>query len=40
MIQRNLWSGNNIPSSGPVTGPTGPRAVDNMIFTGLRYYIP
>jgi len=39
-MQRNLWSGNNIPSSGPVIGPTGPRGVDNMIFTGMRYYIP
>ncbi len=39
-MQRNLWSGNNIPSSGPVIGPSGPRAVDNMIFTGMRYYIP
>ncbi len=39
-IQRNLWSGNSIPSSGPVIGPSGPRGVDNMIFTGMRYYIP
>jgi hypothetical protein len=39
-MQRNLWSGNNIPSSGAVTGPTGPRGVDNMFFTGMRYYIP
>jgi hypothetical protein len=35
MIQRNLWSG-----IGSATTPTGPRALDNMIFTGLRYYIP
>jgi hypothetical protein len=35
MIQRNLWSG-----VGSATTPTGPRAVDNMIFSGLRYYIP
>jgi hypothetical protein len=39
-LQRNLWSGNNIPASGPVVGPSGPRGVDNMIFTGMRYYIP
>lgn len=39
-FQRNLWSGNNIPSSGPVIGPSGPRAADNMIWTSLRYYIP
>jgi hypothetical protein len=35
MIQRNLWSG-----IGSATTPTGPRALDNMIFTSLRYYIP
>ena len=35
MIQRNLWSG-----LGSATTPTGPRGVDNMIFTGFRYYIP
>jgi hypothetical protein len=35
MIQRNLWSG-----VGSASTPTGPRGVDNMIFTGLRYYIP
>ena len=34
-FQRNLWSG-----VGSATTPTGPRALDNMIFTGLRYYIP
>jgi hypothetical protein len=34
-IQRNLWSG-----VATATTPTGPRALDNMIFTGLRYYIP
>jgi hypothetical protein len=39
-LQRNLWSGNNIPSSGPVTGPTGPRAANSMIFVSMRYYIP
>jgi hypothetical protein len=35
MIQRNLWSG-----VGSSTTPTGPRGLDNMILTGLRYYIP
>ena len=34
-LQRNLWSG-----VGSATTPTGPRGLDNMIFTGLRYYIP
>ena len=35
-IQKNLWSG----SSGTSGFPSGPRGLDNMIFTGLRYYIP
>jgi hypothetical protein len=39
-LQRNLWSGNNIPSSGPMTGPTGPRAADPMLHISMRYYIP
>ena len=34
-VQRNLWSG-----VGSATSPTGPRALDNMFLTGLRYYIP
>jgi hypothetical protein len=34
-LQRNLWSG-----MGTATSPSGPRAADNMLFTGLRYYIP
>ena len=34
-IQRNLWSG-----LGSASTPTGPRALDNMIFTSMRYYIP
>lgn len=34
-IQRNLWSG-----VGSTTTPNGPRGLDNMIFTGMRYYIP
>ncbi len=39
-MQRNLWSGNNVPSTGPITGPTGPRATDPMVFVSMRYYIP
>ena len=34
-IQRNLWSG-----VGSATTPTGPRGLDNMLFTSMRYYIP
>jgi hypothetical protein len=34
-VQRNLWSG-----VATATTPSGPRALDNMIFTGMRYYIP
>lgn len=34
-VQRNLWSG-----VGSSTTPNGPRGLDNMIFTGMRYYIP
>ena len=34
-MQRNLWSG-----IGSATTPSGPRGLDNMIFTGMRYYIP
>jgi multidrug efflux pump subunit AcrA (membrane-fusion protein) len=34
-IQRNLWSG-----IGNAVTPTGPRGLDNMIFTSMRYYIP
>src|ERR1017187_4127929 len=39
-FQRNLWSGNNIPSSGPATGPSGPRATEPMVDVSMRYYIP
>lgn len=35
-FQRNLWSG----ATGTTGFPTGPRALDNMIHTGMRYYIP
>ncbi len=34
-LQRNLWSG-----VGSTTTPSGPRALDNMIHAGMRYYIP
>ena len=34
-IQRNLWSG-----VGSATTPAAPRALDNMIHVGMRYYIP
>ncbi len=34
-LQRNLWSG-----STPAGGVTGPRAQDNMVHVGMRYYIP
>ena len=36
-MQRNLWSG---VGGGPAPTPSGPRALDNMIFTSMRYYIP
>jgi hypothetical protein len=36
-MQRNLWSG---IGGGPAPTPSGPRGLDNMIFTGMRYYIP
>jgi hypothetical protein len=39
-IQRNLWSGNNVPTTGPVTGPTGPRATEPMVHVSMRYYLP
>jgi hypothetical protein len=38
-IQRNLWSGYGGFTSA-TTVPTGPRGLDNMFFTGMRYYIP
>jgi len=39
-IQRNLWSGNNIPATGPITSPSGARATEPMIDVSMRYYIP
>ena len=36
-VQRNLWSGTATTAGLPTTGP---RAVDNMIHMGMRYYIP
>jgi hypothetical protein len=38
-LQRNLWSGYGGVSSTDVS-PTGPRGLDNMFFTSMRYYIP
>jgi hypothetical protein len=34
-LQRNLWSG-----VGSATTPSGPRATDQMVHVGMRYYIP
>ena len=34
-LQRNLWSG-----AVPAGGVSGPRAEDNMVHVGMRYYIP
>jgi hypothetical protein len=39
-IQRNLWSGVDVPATGPITTPTGPRATEPMIHVSMRYYIP
>jgi hypothetical protein len=39
-VQRNLWSGVNVPATGPVTSPTGPRATEPMVHVQMRYYIP
>jgi hypothetical protein len=39
-IQRNLWSGSDVPASGPITSPTGARATEPMIHVSMRYYIP
>ena len=41
-LQRNLWSGsvNAVVPNQPAFRPTGPRALDNMIHVGMRYYIP
>ena len=35
-LQRNLWSGVGVAG----TVPSGPRALDNMVHAGMRYYIP
>ncbi len=44
LLQRNLWSGSTATATAaafePVPAPTGPRAQDNMIHMGMRYYIP
>ncbi len=41
-LQRTLWSGANtaVVANTPTSRPTGPRAMDNMIHVGMRYYIP
>jgi hypothetical protein len=39
-IQRNLWSGVNVPATGTTTTPPDPRATEQMIHVGMRYYIP
>ncbi len=39
-VQRNLWSGTNVPTSGPMTTPTGPRATEPMVHAQMRYYLP
>lgn len=36
-FSRNGWSGNNNVLTAPGVAP---KAVDNMIFTSFRYYIP
>jgi hypothetical protein len=36
-IQRNLWSGT---STNLNNDPTGPRATEQMVHAGMRYYIP
>ena len=35
-ISKVGWSG----TGGGVTTPVSPKAIDNMVFTSLRYYIP
>jgi hypothetical protein len=40
LLNRQLWAGLNVPSTGPVTGPPAPRAQDSMIHVQMRYYIP
>lgn len=44
LLQRNLWSGTTATASAaafqPVPAPTSPRAQDNMVHVGMRYYIP
>ncbi len=42
-LQRNLWSGavtGTVATPAPVVRTTGPRAQDNMVHVGMRYYIP
>jgi hypothetical protein len=40
-LYKNGWSGNNTsPTAAIQPAGVGPKAVDNMIFTSFRYYIP
>ena len=41
-LQRNLWRGtvSTAVTNAPFPTPSGPRAEDNMIHAGMRYYIP
>jgi hypothetical protein len=40
-IMKSGWSGNNSSPSSPTPGPSiSPKAVDNMLFTSFRYYLP
>ncbi|MGI4757480.1 MAG: hypothetical protein ACRYGF_11615 [Janthinobacterium lividum] len=41
-LQRNLWAGSvtAVVANQPSSRPTGPRALDNMVHVGMRYYIP
>jgi hypothetical protein len=37
-ITKTVWSGNN--GAATAVGGVSPKAVDNMLFTSFRYYIP
>jgi hypothetical protein len=38
-LTKNAWSGNNAPNNPLPTG-VGPHAIDNMLWTSFRYYLP
>jgi hypothetical protein len=38
-LTRSLWSG-IVSGTGPTAISGGPKAVDNMVHVGMRYYIP